>query len=68
MQQISLPLGLPLKPKYAKRWQKNTMQLPKISNIIYFFILPVDAVVKPVLAKAGNRRQRTIQSKKRIYK
>jgi hypothetical protein len=46
MQQLSLPLGLPLKPKYAKRRQKNTMQLPKISNIIYFFILLVDVVVK----------------------
>jgi hypothetical protein len=41
-------------PIYAKRWQKNTMQLLKISDIICFFILPVDVVVKPVLAKAGN--------------
>jgi hypothetical protein len=46
VQQISLPLGLPLKPKYAKRWQKNTMQLPKISNIIHSFILHIDVIVK----------------------
>jgi hypothetical protein len=33
-------------PNMLKDDKKNTMQLPKISNIIYFFILPVDAVVK----------------------
>jgi hypothetical protein len=53
---------------YAKRRQKNTMQLLKISSIICSFILAVDVVVKPVLAKAGDGRQRTVQSKKRIYK
>jgi hypothetical protein len=47
---------------------KNTMQLLKISNIIYLFILPAGVVVKPVLAKAGMAGKEPVQGKRRIYK
>jgi hypothetical protein len=42
------------------------MQLLKISNIICFFILPVDVVVKPVLAESEGQQVKN-HSKQKTY-